>query len=102
MTTVTQIQARRSPTELPRWCFATWADYIEWVPTEQADPFRIFFNRGRLFIDTGWEGINHARFRELLAMLFWVWFSRRVPGQAFDCLGGCIFRETQPAGSFSR
>ena len=93
MAAIAQIQARQSPSELPQWYVASWDDYVEWVQTAKADHFRIFFNQGRLFIDMGWEGVDHARFRELLAMLFFAWFSRRMPGQAFDCLGGCILEK---------
>lgn len=95
MTTVTPIPTRQSPSELPRWYVATWNDYVGCVETTEAEHFRIFFNRGWLFIDTGWEGVDHARFRELLAMLFFAWLSHRLPGQAFDCLGGCILEKLQ-------
>ncbi|NJK27725.1 MAG: Uma2 family endonuclease [Coleofasciculaceae cyanobacterium SM2_3_26] len=99
MATVTQIQARQSPYELPRWYSATWQDYIAWVDdtveTAEAEYFRIFFHHRRLFIDMGWEDVDHARFRALLAMLFFAWFSRRQLGQAFDCLGGCILEKPQ-------
>jgi hypothetical protein len=63
------------------------------VEAADAAHFRLFFNQGRLFIDMGWEGIDHARFRELLAMLFFAWFSRCQPGQSFDCLGECILEK---------
>jgi len=89
----TQIPARQSPNELPRWYVAPWQDYLKSIEAAESEHFRIFFNQGRLFIDMGWEGIDHARFRELLAMLFLVWFSRRQPGQPFDCLGGCILEK---------
>ncbi len=95
MAAIAPIQARQSPSDLPQWYVATWADYDEWVQTAEADNFRIFFNQGRLFVDTSWEGIDHARFRELLVMLFFAWFSRQMPGQAFDCLGGCILEKPE-------
>ncbi|MEL6383758.1 MAG: Uma2 family endonuclease [Cyanobacteria bacterium J06626_18] len=95
MPAIAPIQARQSPSELPQWYVATWADYDEWVQTTEADHFRIFFNQGRLFVDMGWEGVDHARFRGLLAMLFFAWFSRQQPGQAFDCLGGCILEKPE-------
>jgi Uma2 family endonuclease len=91
----THISARQSPNELPLWYVATWQDYIQSVEAAESEHFRIFFNQGRLFIDMGWEGIDHARFRELLAMLFFAWFSRHQPGQPFDCLGGCILEKPQ-------
>ncbi|MGF1512755.1 MAG: Uma2 family endonuclease [Elainellaceae cyanobacterium] len=99
MVATAQISIRRSPSELPRWCIAAWEDYAACIETvaESADiaHFRIFFNQGRLFVDTGWEGVDHARFRELLAMLFFVWFSQKSPGLAFDCLGGCILEKPE-------
>jgi Uma2 family endonuclease len=91
--TISPIPARQSPRELPRWYSATWDDYIAQVDNPGTEHFRIFFNQGRLFVDMGWEGVEHARFRALLAMLFLAWFSRRLPGQAFDCLGGCILEK---------
>jgi hypothetical protein len=59
--TVSPIQARQSPKELPRWYSATWDDYIAQVDNPGAEHFRIFFNQGRLFVDMGWEGVDHWR-----------------------------------------
>ncbi len=92
MTTLTRISARTSPDQIPIWQRATWEDYVECCENANAENFRIFFNQGYLFVDMGWEGIDHARYRELLTMLFFVWFSRQK-GQIFDCLGGCILEK---------
>lgn len=93
MITTTSIPARHSLSELFRWYIATWEDYVACVEMAEAEHFRIFLNQGWLFVDMGWEGVDHARFRELLAMLFFAWFSQRSLGESsesFDCLGGCI------------
>ncbi|MGB3613795.1 MAG: Uma2 family endonuclease [Elainellaceae cyanobacterium] len=99
MVATPQISIRRSPKELPRWCIATWDDYSTCidnaVSAADSEHFRIFFDQGRLFVDMGWEGVDHARFRELLAMLFFAWFSQKSPGLAFDCLGGCILEKPE-------
>jgi hypothetical protein len=99
MPTLSQkIVPRISPEELPQWQPATWEDYLvcwEKATGDRPDHFRIFFNQGYVFVDMGWEGINHARFRELLTMLIAFWFSSRKPGQAFDCLGGCVLEKPQ-------
>ncbi len=90
----TPIPVRQSPIETPQWVPATWADYVEACESTKADHFRIFFNQRYLFIDMGWEGVNHARCRELLTMLFFAWFSRQ-PGIIFDALGGCIIEKPE-------
>jgi Uma2 family endonuclease len=96
MSALTQIAVRKSPDEFPQWQLATWEDYLACcknAETEKLDYFRIFFNQGYLFVDMGWEGVDHARFRELLTMLLAFWFSNRKPGQPFDCLGGCVLEK---------
>jgi Uma2 family endonuclease len=88
------ILARQSPSEPPQWMPATWDDYVAACESATADHFRIFFNQRYLFIDMGWEGVNHARCRELLTMLFFAWFSRQ-PEMIFDALGGCILEKPE-------
>jgi Uma2 family endonuclease len=98
MPTSTQIVVRRSPDELPQWFPATWDDYVaccEQAVGDRPEHFRIFFNQGYLFVDMGWEGIDHARFRELLTMIITFWFSIRNPAIAFDCLGGAILEKPE-------
>ncbi|NJL00291.1 MAG: Uma2 family endonuclease [Spirulinaceae cyanobacterium RM2_2_10] len=97
MATLTRIPARLSADEPPRWYRASWADYLaacETAEREQPDHFQIFFNQGRLFIDMGSEGIEHARFRELLTMIIFAWFSRH-PVDDFNCLGGSIIEKPE-------
>jgi hypothetical protein len=57
--------------ELPVWQPATWEDYIVYRDDLNLERIRLFFDRGWLFVeDMGSEGINHARFSDLLVMLF--------------------------------
>jgi Uma2 family endonuclease len=94
---------RYSPDLSPQWQAATWEDYLaccQRAESEQAESFKIFFNQGYLFIDMGWEGIDHARFRELLTMIITFWFAAQPDAPVFDCLGGCIIEKPdQKAGA---
>ncbi|MEM8808023.1 MAG: Uma2 family endonuclease [Cyanobacteria bacterium P01_G01_bin.38] len=105
MVTLTNLSARQSPQETPQWIPATWDDYkiafenAAACENATAEHFRIYFNQGYLFIDMSWEGVDHARCRELLTMLFFAWFTHQ-PGIVFDALGGCILEKPeQRAGS---
>ena len=45
----------------------------------------------------GNEGINHARFNNLLTLVFYAWFVSKG-GQAFDDLGGCVIEKPKVGG----
>jgi Uma2 family endonuclease len=94
MTVLTKVPVRQDSEHIPWWQPATWEDYLAACQDAEQnhDHFRIFFNQGYLFIDMAGEGIDHARFRELLTMIFVVWFSSK-PGMTFDSLGGCILEK---------
>ncbi|MBE9060064.1 Uma2 family endonuclease [cf. Phormidesmis sp. LEGE 11477] len=101
MVALTNIPIRRSPTETPQWVPATWADYIAAcndAQAQQADYFRVYFNQGYLFVDMGWEGISHSKCRELLTMIFTLWFVRQ-PDIIFEALGGCIIEKPEQRGA---
>jgi Uma2 family endonuclease len=80
--------------ELPVWQPATWEDYIIYRDDLNLERIRLFFNQGWLFVeDMGSEGINHARFSDLLVMLFAFWFARKSD-RSFDSLGRCLLEKT--------
>jgi Uma2 family endonuclease len=83
---------------LPQWIPATWDDFIAYCEDPTLDEVRVFFDRGYLFVDMGNEGINHARFIRLFAMLFLSWFARK-PGVLFDDLGGCVLEKPKTQGA---
>jgi Uma2 family endonuclease len=72
----------------PRWQPATWQDYLQARNQLQEGNGKIFFDSGFLWIDIGGEGINHARFNRLLALVLFVWFTQKST-QNYDDLGGC-------------
>lgn len=85
---------------LPRWQIATWDDYERLRDNPNLGEVRLFFDRGYLFVHMGNEGINHARFSRLFAMLFAFWFVRK-PEQIFDDLGGGVIEKPGLQGASS-
>ncbi|MCU0544934.1 MAG: Uma2 family endonuclease [Oscillatoriaceae cyanobacterium Prado104] len=75
--------------EIPQWQPATWEDYLAACEKLQFEEARIFYYEGYLWIDMGNEGPQHARFNNLLTLLFGFWFASKGR-QAFDDLGGCV------------
>ena len=101
MVALTHISVRKSPNETPQWVPATWADYIaacEEAEAEQVDHFRVYFNQRYLFVDMGWEGISHSKCRELLTMIFTIWFIRQ-PDIIFEAMGSCIIEKPEQLGA---
>lgn len=100
MVALTNIPIRQSPAEMPQWVRATWADYItacKEAERQEADYFRVYFNQGYLCVDMGWEGISHSKCRELLTMIFTLWFVRQ-PEITFEAIGGCIIEKPEQRG----
>jgi Uma2 family endonuclease len=89
MTTLVSIpeSAQKTP-----WQPATWEDYLDFVNNPDSQDYNISFNQGYLWIDMGNEGINHARFNELLTLVFGFWFARQ-PDLLVDLLGGCVIEK---------
>jgi Uma2 family endonuclease len=77
---------------LPQWQPAAWEDYVAVRDLPTIDWSRIFFNCNYLLVDMGKEGINHAKFSDLLTMLFFIWFSR-FTGQPAESLGRCLIEK---------
>lgn len=79
-------------TALPQWKPATWSDYLACRDAETLERIRLFFNRDRLLIDMGSEGINHASVSDLFIMLFGFWFSRFTQ-QIAASFGRCLLEK---------
>jgi Uma2 family endonuclease len=82
-----------TPNPTPQWQPATWADYERSRDAMVEGNGRLFFHQGYLWIDMGGEGINHARFNDLITLVFFLWFSQRVPDQVFDSMSGCLLEQ---------
>ncbi|MCF3573144.1 Uma2 family endonuclease [Planktothrix agardhii 1803] len=89
MTTLVSIPESPQKTQ---WQPATWEDYLAYVNNPNLEEFNISFNQGYLWIDMGNEGINDARFNELLTLIFGFWFARQ-PDLLVDLLGGCVIEK---------
>ncbi len=77
----------------PQWQPATWADYERSRDGMVEGAGRLFFNQGYLWVDMGGEGINHARFNDLITLVFFIWFSQKAPEQIFDSMSGCLLEK---------
>ena len=83
--------------EIPQWQAATWEDYITACEDPSLEEARIFFYDGYLWRDMGNEGPQHARFNNLLTLIFLVWFTHKGE-QPFDDLGGCVIEKPKVGG----
>ena len=92
------VTSRTTSDSIPRWQPATWEDYLAYCEDPNLDEVRVFFNQGYLFVDMGNEGINHARFSRLFAMLFGFWFADK-PEQIAEDLGGCVIEKPKKQGA---
>ena len=56
---------------------ATWEDYVALRDDADnklnGDRYKLFFNNQHLWVEMGAEGINHAKFGDLFAMLLVFW-----------------------------
>lgn len=70
-----------------QWQAATWDDYLALRDDDTILCSRLFFYQERLWIEMG-EGLNHAKFNNLLTMLLFAW-KQLHPDQSLTSLGGC-------------
>jgi Uma2 family endonuclease len=77
---------------------ATWEEYLHHVEDSDSQEERVFFHLGKLWIDMGNEGINHARFNELFTLILGFWFVNQSDIQ-FDLLGGCVIEKPKTQGA---
>ncbi len=82
----------------PQWKNATWSEYLAIVENPNLEDVRVFYNEGELWIDMGYEGINHAKFNLLFALIFGFWFTQKQPEQTYDLLGGCVMEKPNKTG----
>ncbi len=73
----------------PEWKPATWEDYLSYRDDEAKDCLRLFYYQGKIFVEMGTEGINHAGVSDLFTMLFALWFMQK-PDIIFSSLGRCL------------
>lgn len=83
--------------KIPQWQPATWEDYITACENPSLAEAKIFFHEGYIWIDMGNEGPQHARFNNLLTLVYYAWFVSKG-GQAFDDLGGCVIEKPKVGG----
>lgn len=84
------------PTATPfkTWHDATWDDYVALRDDESIEFKKIAFHKtsnttGWLWVDMSTEGIGHARFNNLMTMIFACW-AFLYPDTPIESLGGCL------------
>jgi Uma2 family endonuclease len=71
---------------------AAWSDYRQ--ARDTLDWNKIAFDRGWLWIQMGAEGPEHARFSDLLTIIFGFWAFLH-PEQTFESLGRCLIEHSE-------
>lgn len=71
-----------------QWQQATWDDYVALRDDDQSDRYKLFYNNQHLWVEMGAEGINHAKFGDLFAMILLV-CATKFPDLKLSTFGGC-------------
>ena len=71
-----------------KWQQATWDDYVMLRDDDNGDRYKLFFDNQKLWIEMGAEGINHAKFGDLFAMILAFW-AAKFPDIKLSTFGGC-------------
>ena len=71
-----------------KWQQATWDDYVMLRDDNNGDRYKLFFDNQKLWIEMGAEGINHAKFGDLFAMILLV-CATKFPDIKLSTFGGC-------------
>lgn len=82
----------------PEWKPGSWDDFIAYLDDPTFDDVKVFYHRGYLLVDRGYEGIKHASFNDLLTMIFYIWFSQQA-NQSFTSLSGCVIEKPKYQGA---
>ncbi|NET61598.1 MAG: Uma2 family endonuclease [Symploca sp. SIO2E6] len=77
---------------LTGWQLASWQDYESCRDTQTQERVKLYYYQNRLLVEMGSEGINHSSIGDLFAMLFFIWFSQKVP-QTSNSFGGCLLEK---------
>lgn len=84
------------------WHNATWEDYVALRDDESIEFKKISFHKtlnttGWLWVDMSTEGIGHARFNNLMTMIFACW-AFLYPETPIESLGGCLMDLSESHG----
>lgn len=83
---------------LTEWNAASWEDYETWRDRETRERVKLYYYQNRLLIEMGSEEINHSSIGDLVAMLFFIWFSRH-PSQTSNSFGGCLLEKSEQSSA---
>jgi hypothetical protein len=72
---------------------ATWQDYLRVRDSSEINWQKIAFHKGWLWVDMGNIGPNHARFADLITMVFGFW-AFLYPDPVIESFGGCLIENS--------
>lgn len=84
----------RSFLPLRQWHLATWADYLALRDADIPDRMQLYFNQGKLWVNMGGEGINHASVSDLFISLLFLWAIQK-PEQSYSSFGRCLLEKAE-------
>ncbi len=77
---------------LRQWINATWEDYVALRDAPIGERMRLAFDRGRLWIDMGGEGINHSGGSDLFVTLLFLWAIQHTE-ETYSSFGRCLLEK---------
>jgi Uma2 family endonuclease len=83
---------------LRQWINATWDEYVALRDAPIGERMRLAFDRGRLRIDMGGEGINHSGVSDLFTTFLFLWAIQH-PEENYSSLGRCLIEKPESQGS---
>jgi Uma2 family endonuclease len=87
-----------SPPPLHQWIDATWDEYVALRDAPIGERMRLAFDRGRLWIDMGGEGINHSGVSDLFTTFLFLWAIQH-PEKNYSSLGRCLIEKPETQAS---
>lgn len=79
---------------LRQWHSATWADYLALRDADIPERMQLYFNQGKLWVNMGGEGINHASVSDLFTSLLFLWAIQK-PEEIYSSFGRCLLEKAE-------
>ncbi|MBP0016771.1 MAG: Uma2 family endonuclease [Cyanobacteria bacterium SBLK] len=90
--------ATKTTMPLTEWKIASWKEYEAWRDAETRERVKLYYYQNRLLVEMGSEGINHSSISDLIAMLFFIWFSQQT-SQTSNSFGGCLLEKAEQSSA---
>ncbi len=93
-------QIKQQARSIPQWVSMTWDQYEQWRDGTTSKTAQWYFDRNLFLVrDMGWEGINHAKVKDLFIMLISLWCMAHPDRLAESMSGGLLEKPGLKAAS---